>query len=236
MIPILLYTHSEYSFLWKVTIDLLDKNTTNDTKIFWCSDKLLDYTLPEKFIFCEYSSYLKWSERLNPHMKLIDSEYFMYIQEDWLLIDKIDNEKVTYIVDYMKSHHVEFIMSYIRGKEQFISKSKYDDYSFFKVSGHYMQPAIWSKSLFDKVLTLNIGIGEYEIAPNRITENSKCYAIKYCKTRDVSIPTLYFPHIHAICGGEWTFVRYPQLKKLVESYGIDTTTRGICKKWITEYQ
>jgi len=63
-----------------------------------------------------------------------------------------------------------------------------------------------------------------------------CYAIKYTKSNDVSIPTLYFPHIHAMCGGKWTFKRYPQLKTLLESYNIDTTSRGICNSWMTDFQ
>ena len=175
--------------------------------------------------------------RLKEYVDLIDSDYLIYLQEDWLVINDIDDEKITYLVHYMKDNAIEFMMSYTRGREEFIEKSKYDGYDFFKINGHYMQPAIWEKKLFMKIINMNVNISEYESnIVNSITANANCYAIKYTKTHDVSIPTLYYPHMHAICGGKWTFVKYPKLKELVESYGIDTTSRGINETWIVHFQ
>lgn len=237
MIPIIVHTHSEYSFLWKAAIPLLQKYTPEDCKIFWFSDTLLEYVLPPKFVFCKYDPKLSWSLRLKEYVDLIDSDYLIYLQEDWLVINDIDDEKITYLVHYMKDNAIEFMMSYTRGREEFIEKSKYDGYDFFKINGHYMQPAIWEKKLFMKIINMNVNISEYESnIVNSITANANCYAIKYTKTHDVSIPTLYYPHMHAICGGKWTFVKYPKLKELVESYGIDTTSRGINETWIVHFQ
>jgi hypothetical protein len=237
MIQFVVHTHSEYSFLWNAAIPLLQKYTPSDCTIFWLSDTLLDYTLPSKFVFCKYDPKLIWSLRFKECLELIDSEYLIYLQEDWLLIDTIDSEKITYLVEYMKENKIEFMMSYTRKENKFIEKSKYEGYDFVKIRGHYMQPAIWQKKLFMKIINLNIPMSKYELSmANSITENAKCYAIKYTKSNDISIPTLYYPHIHAITEGKWTFVKYPQLKALVESYGIDTTTRGINTTWLTSFQ
>ena len=236
MIPILLYTHSEYSFIWNATISLLEKYAPN-YEIYWFSDSLLNYVLPPNFKFCIYDPSLNWSLRLRKIVDIINSDYFIYLQEDWLLIDTIDNDKVTYLVNYMKDNAIEFMMSYKRENTSFIEKSIYDGYDFFKIRGHYFQPAIWNKKLFMKILNIDVGLSDYESSiVNTITESAKCYSIIYTMTRDVSIPTLYFPHMHAINHGKWTFIRYPQLKGLLETYGIDTTTRGVSNDWITEYQ
>jgi hypothetical protein len=237
MIPFVVHTHSEFSFLWKAAIPLLQKYTPSDCKIFWLSDTLLDYTLPSKFVFCKYDPNLIWSLRFKECLELIDSEYIIYLQEDWLLIDSIDGEIITYLVEYMKDNAIEFMMSYPRGYTTFVEQSKYEGYAFAKVTGHHMQPAIWDKKLFMKIINLNIPMSLFEsILANTITENAKCYAIIYTKSHHISIPTLYYPHMHAINTGKWTFVRYPQLKAFVESYGIDTTTRGVDALWYTHCQ
>lgn len=236
MIPILLYTHSEYSFIWNATISLLEKYAPN-YEIYWFSDSLLNYVLPANFKACIYDPKLNWSLRLRKYVDVINSDYFIYLQEDWLLTNTIDEEKVKYLVNYMKDKAIDFMMSYRRGRAEYIDKSIYDGYAFFKIEGHYFQPAIWNKKLFMKILDLDIPLRDCESSiVNNVTESAKCYSIIYTKGRDVSIPTLYFPHMHAINNGKWTFIRYPQLKSLVESYGIDTTTRGISNEWITEYQ
>jgi hypothetical protein len=102
---------------------------------------------------------------------------------------------------------------------------------------HFFQPAIWNKKLFMKILDLDISLKNYEEdIVNNITENAKCYSIIYTITNDVSIPTLYFPHMHAINKGKWTFIKYPCLKALIEEYDIDTSSRGIDTTWLTNFQ
>jgi len=236
MIPIILYTHSEYSFIWNATISLLQKYATG-YKIYWLSDSLVNYVLPQNFIVCIYDPKLNWSLRLKKYINTINSDYFIYLQEDWLLIDTIDNGKVTYLVNYMKDNAIDFMMSYIRKEATFIEKSIYEGYEFFKIKGHFFQPAIWNKKLFIKILDLDIPLKNYEEdIVNNITENAKCYSIIYTITNDVSIPTLYFPHMHAINKGKWTFIKYPCLKALIEEYDIDTSSRGIDTTWLTNFQ
>jgi len=236
MIPIILYTHSEYSFIWNATISLLQKYATG-YEIYWFSDSLVNYVLPQNFIVCIYDPKLNWSLRLKKYINTINSDYFIYLQEDWLLIDTIDNGKVTYLVNYMKDNAIDFMMSYIRKEATFIEKSIYEGYEFFKIKGHFFQPAIWNKKLFMKILDLDISLKNYEEdIVNNITENAKCYSIIYTITNDVSIPTLYFPHMHAINKGKWTFIKYPCLKALIEEYDIDTSSRGIDTTWLTNFQ
>lgn len=69
-----------------------------------------------------------------------------------------------------------------------------------------------------------------------MTGKELCYAVKNNRFKDTATRTMYFPHMHSLNGGKWTFLKFPCLKALVESYGIDTTTREVDKTWIVDYQ
>ena len=232
-VPILLYTHSEYSFLWKATIGLLDKYAKN-FDIYWCCDKLLDYKLPEKWKVTFYDESLKWSLRVKQCSDTINSEYLIYIQEDWLLIDHMEEEKVNYIVNFMKEKNCEFMMCYDRdGIKGEPIDTIYEDYVFQETNGHWLQPAIWKKTLFDKFLSQNIAMSQSEV---HIIENTR-YFFTYNKRfpSHLSIRCLFFPHMHAIKHNAWLFYKYPTLKSLIESYGIDTNlncnNKNLSDKW-----
>lgn len=238
-IPIVLYTHSEYSFIWKVTISLLEKYAAGHT-IYWCCDSILDYILPSNFIVYIYDPSLSWSARVKGCVDTLPSsvEYLMYIQEDWLLIDYIDNEKLSYILRFMNEKRCDVMMGEPRGPRiSDITDTIYGNYKFIKITAHYGQPAIWRKSLFLKLVEndMPLSMNETGIAYD-ITAAANCWCIYDITSRNITIPSLFFPHMHAICNGKWTFIRYPQLKPFLESFGIDTSKRGICDTWILDYQ
>jgi hypothetical protein len=236
-IPILVYTHSEYSFLWKAAIPLLEKYA-NGFEIIWCCDSILDVTPPQGWRVFIYDTNLSWSMRIKSCLDTINSDYVIHLQEDWLLIDSLSKERIEYCIDFMKKYSCEFLVSLPWKQENLYYDIGYDGYRFIKVDSHYLQPAIWKKSLLDEFCLLDV--------PLRDAESEKCfsftrgrncfatYTTKYPK--DVSTRSFLFPHIHAIYQGKWTFIKYPCLKALVESYGIDTTTRGVDNSWIIEYQ
>jgi hypothetical protein len=236
-IPILVYTHSEYSFLWKAAIPLLEKYA-KEFEIIWCCDSLLDYTLPSSWKVFIYDPSLSWSLRVKACLETIDSDYLIYIQEDWLLIDSMSAEIVDYCLGFMKVFKCDFLMSYPNNVREGEYKSKYDNYIFIKIFSHYFQPGIWKKSLLNEICSLNIPINENESEKCfNLTKERNCFATYntaypyYMSTR-----SLFFPHMHAIYQGKWTFTKYPCLKALVEAYGIDTSTRQIDSSWIPEFQ
>jgi hypothetical protein len=234
---ILLYTHSEYSFLWKAAIPLLEKYASEFT-IYWCCDSLLDYKLPGNFIPVFYDPKVNWSFRIKEALKIMNYEYVLYLQEDCLLIDNICPDKINYLTSFMKEKGCEFLMSDIR--EKWIEEpipTIYEDYEFQRINGHWMQPAIWKKTLLDKIVLHDIALRDNEInEAYEITKKALCYVVRNTRFKEVSTRTLYFPHMHSIVGGKWTFFKYPTLKALLESYGIDTSTRGVDKTWIVDYQ
>jgi len=235
-IPILVYTHSEYSFLWKAAIPLLEKYAK--VPIIWCCDSLLDFTVPEGWRVFIYDTSLSWSMRVKTCLDTIDSEYLIYLQEDWLLIDSLSNERIEYCLDFMKECECEFLMSFPCNPIDKCCDMDYDGYIFINIFSHYFQPAIWKKSLLNEICLLDIPLREYETEKCfSITKERNCFAT-YCSKfpKDLSTRSFFFPHIHAIYQGKWTFNKYPCLKALVEAYGIDTTTRDVDTTWATDFQ
>lgn len=237
MIPIVVYTHSEYSFLWKAAIPLLERYAKG-FQIYWCCDSLAGYTLPPSWKLHTYDTGLSWSYRVKGCLDTIESEYIIYIQEDWLLIDTIEEEKVAHCIDFMKEVNCEFLMSYINRRMNEAYHAKYENYTFVKVVSHYFQPAIWKKSLLLELCSLNLHINENECGKCfTISSERNCFSVINTKySKDISTRTLFFPHMHAIYQGKWCFEKYPCLKALVESFGIDTTKRDIDTTWITHIQ
>jgi hypothetical protein len=203
-----------------------------------CCDSILDFKLPSNFIPVFYNDKVNWSFRIKEALKIMNYEYVLYLQEDWLLIDNMCPDKISYLTLFMKEKGCEFLMSDIR--QRWIESpipTIYEDYEFQRINGHWMQPAIWKKTLLDRIVENDIAMKDYELKEAyEITKSVICYAIRNVRFKEVSTRTLYFPHMHSIVGGNWTFIKYPTLKALVESYGIDTSRRGVDKTWILDYQ
>ena len=237
-IPILVYTHSEYSFLWKAAIPLLERYA-KDFQVVWCCDSLLDFKVPLNWRVYTYDPSLSWGYRVKGCLETIESDYVLYIQEDMLLIDSMSIERIEHCIDFMKEVKCEFLMSYPwNNRDGNYLSDKYEEYVFVKIFSHYFQPGIWKKSLLHEICSLNISLkeNESEICFN-ITKDRKCYGVFHLKNdNQLSIRSFFFPHIHSIFAGKWTFFKYPCLKALVEAYGIDTTTRGVDTTWTVDYQ
>lgn len=237
-IPILVYTHSEYSFLWKAAIPLLTQYAKG-FEIIWCCDSLAGFVLPPTWRLYTYGPSLVWSERIKGCLETIDSEYLIYLQEDWLLIDNLDSERIKFCLEFMKAYDSEFFMSFpyniVDSNNIYF---EFESYRIVSIFSHYMQPAIWKKSLLYELSSLKIALSEYE--------SEKCYSITKSRNclgiydtlfeKDMTTRSFFFPHMHAMYQGKWAFLRYPTLKALVESYGIDTTTRRVDTEWLINYQ
>lgn len=233
-LTILLYTHSEYSFLWKAAIPLLEKYAKG-FEIVWCCDKLLDYTLPSSWILYTYDASLTWSSRVKGCIETLqDTDYVLYLQEDWLLIDTIQKERIDYCMNVMEINKIDYLSS--QNKASYTNEiydTPYNAYKLRIVQGYWLQPAIWKKSVLHELVSFDKPLSKAEKEePENLMYHKLCVTI-YNKdyVNHPSIRSFYYPHMHAINCGEWTFNKYPCLKSLVESYGIDTTTRKVNEWW-----
>lgn len=243
-IPILLHTHSEYSFLWKATIPLLQRYAAGFT-IYWITDSMGDYVLPDSWNLRLYDPSLPWSLRMQPVLKEVSDDYVIYLQEDWLLIDNLSRERLQFLTQFMKNRSCEFLMSFPSPTDDFFYSeanpsyfTEMDGMVFHRRPHHYMQPALWKKTLLEELCSVPLKIYEYERRWSLSVTGSKlCLGVidkRYPAYHSTKSPL--FPHMHAICFGKWTFRKYPCLKVLLETFGIDTSTREIEDTWILHTQ
>jgi hypothetical protein len=237
-ISILLYSHSEYSFLWKATIPLLVKYAS-EMKIYFLCDSTDNFEIPESWTTILYDPTTVWSERMNTALKIIPSEYIIFLQEDWLLIEPLKIEVILYLLEFMEFKDCHFLMSfgYDNYEDDYIL-TIYDGYILKTMPrGHMMFPAIWKKSLLSILCQKQLTIRNNEGECRDITRNYNCYCVTNCRDRShLKTKSLFFPHYHALNGGRWVFNRFPELKELLESYGIDTSTREIETEWMKEFK
>ena len=243
-IPLLIHTHSEFSFLWKAAIPLLQRYAAG-FKIYWITESLGGYQMPADWEVRFYDPALPWSARMAPVLKEIPNEYVIYLQEDWLLIDTLSADRLAGFVKFMKERSCEFLMSFPCPTCDFFYSEKVPSYVttvgkavFHRRPHHYMQPAIWKKSLLEEVCAVPLKLSEYE---NRwsidLTGARNCMGVSNSDYKNChSTTSLMFPHMHAIHNGQWTFKRYPTLRALIEAYGIDTSDRTVNDYWLMGFQ
>jgi hypothetical protein len=239
-VPIIVHTNSEYSFLWKAAIPLLEKYAP-DFQITWCTDSLLDFTLPPSWKLHLYDPHVSWGFRIQGVLDTLDADYVIYLQEDLLLIDSMSTERIDACIDFMKEHSSEFLMSYphnATSNELFaFNQPKYNNFVCIKQFSHYMQPAIWKKTLLHEICSLNVPLSQNESEQCfRITSTRNCYGVVNIAYPELATRSFFFPHMHAIYQGKWTFEKYPCLKALVEAHGIDTSTREVDRSWTLHHQ
>ena len=238
-IPIVIYTNFEYSFLWKAAIPLLQRYAAGFS-IYWITDSVGDFQMPPDWEVRLYDPVLPWSSRVGQVLKEIPDEYIIYLQEDWLLIDGLSANRLAGLVDFMQRESCEFLMSYPFPWTDTPNFIEFGSIYIYAMPCHYMQPAIWKRTLLEEVCFAPRGIKDYEDnSCFAITSTRNCLGVVNMGYRDkhcLTTASPLFPHMHAIIKGGWTFKKYPVLKALVEAYGVDTTKRGVNDDWFVEFQ
>jgi hypothetical protein len=247
-ISVLIYTHDEYSFLWKATFPLCKKyiDASIPVHVLYndnANKDIVDKEIPSDYIHHTYSCSQNWTKRVLKGLNEIESDYILFIHEDWLPIGDVKKEILDEMVGFLKENDGSYLLSYshfsITDNQEGVP-TKHKDYYFFKEIDHIFQPAIWEKSAFvDLCTTFDKPIYENEDPHCRTFMSKKnCYSVQNKPTVHTLRTTnaLFFPHMHAICQGQWTFKKYPTLKELLDSYGVDTNKHGINLWWETNTQ
>jgi hypothetical protein len=233
-VPIIVYTHSDYSFLWPATIGQLKKYAP-DFDIYWIADKPTA-PVPDTWTVLLYDDTLCYTDRVNSVIRSVKCDYAIFLHEDWIPIAKIEPTCVDEMVSLMKSRGCEYLMSYsshtiYEGNfAGYHLDTPYPDHAMYKLIFAYMQPAIWSFSGLCGLFELKLkSASDCEVTGANYTKYLNCFGIqnKHTLNSRQTTNSIFFPHYHAVSHGGWIFVKYPNLEGLMKSYGIDTTQRGI---------
>jgi hypothetical protein len=199
--------------------------------------------IPDDYIHHTYDVSLIWTKRVLKALQKIDTDYILFLHEDWLPIADIKLPVLENMIQFMKEKNCGFLVSYSHISTTSVQPgifSGYDKYYYYQEKSHIFQPAIWNKKIFEEFCTvLNKHKKENEDREClNFMYHRNCWSIQN-KDTVTSLRTtnsLMFPHMHAICNGEWTFKKYPTLKQFLNSFNIDTDSRCINGWWDIDTQ
>ena len=247
-VQILIYTHSEYAFIWKAFVGQMEKYVDKNMEIHFGYDENANPDLlkeiPENWIKHTYPEYFIWTGRVKKMLQEMGCEYVLFLHEDWIPVKEVKSEILDYCSDFMKSKDCGFLLSYCHISVTSIQSgisTVYPDYQFYKlINGHVFQPAIWDKKVFEEFCTVlhkSKHQNEDQDCLNFMRQKNT-YSVQNYQTVATILTTnsLIFPHMHALSEGLWNFTKHPTLELLLQSYGVNTKDRGIHTWWELDTQ
>jgi hypothetical protein len=229
------YTHSNCKDIWNPYFDSLEKYAKNIKSYVFSNVDSKDFA-NHKFII--YQDELNYCEEFVRGLKSIDEEYFIYMQEDFILYDFIDKKKIEYYKKILDKSKFSFVRLLKCGDvtETCILDDLYLISQINKphnsINSFSMQPTLWKKKDFIK-LYLNtkkhtFGEGwEYTKSMNELNING-LYAYNLESRRGGHFDSSVFPYIAtAIVKGKWNYSEYnKELEHIFDAYKIDKNIRG----------
>lgn len=262
-VSLLIYTHSDCEFIFPALIGQINKHV-NDINIYFAynenAPKESLENIPDKWIKITYDDNLIWTDRVLSLVRKIRDEYILFIHEDWLPIGDVKSEILENVKRFMETIDCGFMMSY--SHVYFTEKNKdlyhapyglndhplrgtsidtgYQDYRYYPMGWHVFQPAIWKKIVLEefcqKLKKTKVQNEDPECLKFMGTKN--CWSVQNSQTvRTIrTMNSLIFPHMHALSEGAWNFLKYPELKSLMEKYNINTEDKPVHKHWEIDTQ
>jgi hypothetical protein len=236
-ITIFTYTHSNCKDLWPTYFDLLN-HYAPDIKSIVASNEVSNDYHGHKFFKYEDKHYCQ--ELVDIIKQNVQTEYFIYMQEDFFLYDSPNWEKIKKYINIMKSKKVDFIRLIKCGD---VTELNFEDDlfyikvpvgSYWSVNSYSMQPTIWNKDRFCEF---------YKQANWHAFKENLIYTDALNKTNILGLyaynnepkrgmmhyDSSVFPYIAtALVCGKWNVGEYPtELNPILKKYNIDVNLRGV---------
>jgi hypothetical protein len=246
-ISILIYTHDEYSFIWKAMFLLCQKYIKDiPVHVLYNNDANMEEVkkyIPDDYIHHTYDTSLIWTKRILKSLNEIDDDYVLFLHEDWLPIGDVKLTVLQNMIYFMNKINCGFLLSYARISTTSIQPgifTGYKDYYYYQEKNHVFQPAIWNKNIF-KNFCQTLNKTKHQNEDRECLDfmyHNNCWSVQNIETVTSLRTTnsLMFPHMHALSEGLWNFTKYPTLKNFLDSFGIDTNSRGIHSWWELDTQ
>ena len=225
------YTNSNCSDLWNVFQEQNQKYTT--IPLYMISDKVVDCIDDDKlFIYNNENDYYNvWVEAL----KKFDSDYFIYLQEDFILYDKVDDQKLNECLEFLKqSPNYSFVRLLKSGRLR--EKKIFDNLYEIESSNpniFSMQATIWRTkdyiSLMEKVKDRKwLENDNYPKEMLRMGMKGLYYHDGENKRGENHCDSSIYPYIAtALVRGKWNTSEYNnELAPILSDFNIDKNKRG----------
>lgn len=178
---------------------------------------------PEGISFIKVGEDKKFASNLKKAIEAIDSEYIIYLQEDYFLDKAVDQKSIEQHLLYCKLNNID----YMRLGMPFIKGEPVECYSVNKLTDKYalcLQAAIWKKATLDNLLFEGWSGWdfEYKIQDYAIKQGMDIKILglrKECKEKGINYVTGT-----AVRKGKWTYSGYNFLKN--EGFETEISKRG----------
>lgn len=254
---ILIYTHSEYSFFWPVMVGQFAKYNVDCTVHFLIDSttpkELLDKHIPSSWVLHFYDPSSIWTDRVQKGFLELDSEYVLFLHEDWIPVDHVRMSRLEEVATFMKSKTIGCLLAYHNfgcsldcshtlepRKTKEFADTQDPRYKYQNEPHHFFQPAMWDREIFLQY-TQMLRKSKYQnedLDSLYFWSRQNCWSVQNMETQYTirTMNSYLFPHIHALSEGKWNLTKYPTLKPLLESYGLETESRGDHSWWELDTQ
>lgn len=237
-ITIIVASCDEFSDCWEPFFSLLHKYWPNCSYPVILGTQLKAFTYPgleivsSQIMKRRFTGELPWSERLLFCLELVESEFVIFMLDDYFISGQVDNEIVEHCVQVMKDNHYSHITLTEHGLArptrachdplllEIESRAKY------RVS---TAPALWRVDSLRSYLRLNENIWQFEVFGSRRSwrREDTFFALNpdaLSNGKEGAIPYFRSHYNSGIVRGKWQ----QEIKPFFESHGItiDYSKRG----------
>ena len=238
-------TISKNHDVWEMFFEQINKFVTENLfykKYVFVDDDLKK--IPDDYNVIKYNPDVNFKEQFVSCIIKVKEEFCIYISEDYLLYDNINEEKINYFENVLLNNpSLSFIRFMKGGTFQDPHKKFADNLFYLPLQEDYFytgQAALWKTKDLELI---------HQKGPNLHIANSdwinsfEFQATKTCRELQISGLFCYygepkrgryhydssvFPHIStALVKGKWNMTEYPEeMSKLIKKYGINIKKRG----------
>ena len=188
-IPVIVSSCDKYRYLWDIQLQLFNKYWKDcPHPIYYLSENSdfpkLQTTLNLKNVKFNMDSNgpTDWSYMLKTFLERIDSEYFIYMQEDYVLIDYVNQNDLNFLVDYVVNNEINYVRFITSPPGNGISLEVNENVFIREITkGEQwrtsLMAAIWKKSTFLELLDGNENITPWKFEGINSDAFDKFYCI-----------------------------------------------------------
>jgi hypothetical protein len=227
------YTNSNCSDLWDAFQNQTKKHS--NIPLYMISDKEVNnINLSEMFIYNNEDPYYKvWVDALSR----FNSEYFIYLQEDFFLYDNVNQEKLNEYVDFLKNNQDYSFVRLIKSGQ--LGDIKLSDTLYEIESSNpfifAMQATIWRTSDYMALMEAVkedkwLETSNYPNTMNRLGIKGVYHYDNEPKRGGNHYDSNVYPYIAtALVKGKWITSEYGDLlENILKENNINVNNRGIC--------
>lgn len=226
-IPVIVSSCDKYRYLWDIQLQLFNK--------YWndCPHKMYYLSENSELPFFETKLNLEnikmgiqtsgssdWSYMIRMFLNNLDSEYFIYMQEDYVLKDYVDQKKLNKLINHVISNEISYVRFITSPPGNGNTILIDDDLSIKEIVNNSrwrtsLMCAIWKKSSFLELLNFDMNITPWRFEHINSSNIEKFYCLDLDDDDDVDI----IPFL-GIYGSSNHHGIYPEVVEFLKSHNL----------------